>query len=78
MARTSGKPLRPRLQSLAPNWLAAHILDNDRPARSPQVKMKSVEPARNQITVVDLIGVAIQDIQIARMVDHFLHSGVQT
>jgi ornithine cyclodeaminase len=32
----------------------------------------------DQITVVDLTGVAIQDIQIARMIDDVLHSGAQT
>ena len=32
----------------------------------------------DQITVVDLTGVAIQDIQIAKMVDHVLRSGDQT
>ena len=31
----------------------------------------------DQITVADLTGVAIQDIQIAKMVDHVLHSANQ-
>ena len=31
--------------------------------------------SEDQITVADLTGVAIQDIQIAKMVDHVMHSG---
>ena len=34
--------------------------------------------SEDQITVADLTGVAIQDIQIAKMVNQVLHSGVQT
>jgi ornithine cyclodeaminase len=34
--------------------------------------------SEDQITVVDLTGVAVQDIQIAKMVDHVLRSRDQT
>jgi len=50
------------------------ILELGNVIRNPELGRSS----EDQITVVDLTGVAIQDIQIAKMVDHALQSGDQT
>ncbi len=50
------------------------ILELGNVIKNPQIGRTS----EDQITVADLTGVAIQDIQIAKMVDRVLHSGDQT
>ena len=51
----------------------ASILELGDVIKNPEIGRSS----EDQITVVDLTGVAIQDIQIAKMVDHVLHSAEQ-
>ncbi len=50
------------------------ILELGNVIKNPEIGRTS----EDQITVADLTGVAIQDIQIAKMVDRVLHSGDQT
>ena len=49
------------------------ILELGKVIKNPDIGRTS----EDQITVADLTGVAIQDIQIAKMVNHVLHSGIQ-
>ncbi len=51
----------------------ASILELGNVIKNPEIGRTS----EDQITVADLTGVAIQDIQIAKMVDHVLHSADQ-
>ena len=49
------------------------ILELGKVINNPEIGRSS----EDQITVADLTGVAIQDIRIAKMVDHVLQSGEQ-